>query len=166
MSLFRAREWWSSKLGPNEIFSDGALAVLNPQAGSDGALLLVGSLQGVLRILKPTQSSNNLESSLLLETQFKAPIILQLEVGALLEACTPSIAILHPHKVSMCSVQTCPQSEISELVCHDFDQVVPRFSAFSMCLGAFGGVRQDRILVQSIGGRTIVFDRNWYSVIS
>lgn len=80
MSLFRAREWWSTKLGEGEEFDRGSMAVGNIDNELSGSLKVVtGSFQGMLRIHHPVKADFRIED-LLLEQDLGAPI-LQVSVG-------------------------------------------------------------------------------------
>ena len=180
MSLFHAREWWSVKLGCGETFSDGALAVGNVDSRPGSAPKVVtGSLQGRLRVHEPGRCHNEVATTLLLEAQLEAPI-LQIQLGKLVAQNEPyniGVSILHPQKVVVYSVEARaismdPEHEISssddmstshhELLLqysHRFDQMLPQFTAFSICLGPFGGAHNhDLVLVQSIDGRILIYE--------
>ena len=184
MSLFHAREWWSVKLGCGDLFSDGALAVGNVDTNQDGASkVITGTLQGRLRVHEPSRCGNKIATTLLLETQLEAPI-LQVELGRLVahkeKPDTVGLLVLHPHKVVVYVVEarvvaldsleaeipSVAENNINtshhELVLqysHRFDQGLPHFTAFSVCIGPFGGARDhDLILVQSIDGRILIYE--------
>lgn len=168
MSLFRAREWRSSKIGCNETFSDGSLSIWKQDRTS---IILVGSLQGTLRALLPIgESLGSLQ--ILFEAELDASI-LQVEVGSLIKRSekntTVGIAILHPLRVAVYAFygqmikfslhNQAHQDQIREQHSFRFDQATPHFLAFSMCLGPFGGAcDHDRILVQSTDGRIVMID--------
>ncbi|CAN0492758.1 unnamed protein product [Scytosiphon promiscuus] len=80
MSLFRAREWWSTKLGESEEFDRGSMALGNVDNDPDGGVKIVtGSFQGVLRAHHPAKAGFHVED-LLLEEDLGAPI-LQVSIG-------------------------------------------------------------------------------------
>lgn len=84
MSLFRAREWWSAKLGEQEEFDRGSMALGNVDNDSDNTQvkIVTGSFQGMLRVHHPQQPYFRIED-LLLEQDLGAPI-LQVTVGRLI----------------------------------------------------------------------------------
>lgn len=83
MSLFRAREWWSTKLGDGEEFDKGAMALGNVDNNPNRtAKIVTGSFQGVLRIHHPVKAVFRIED-LLLEQDLGAPI-LQVSIGRFL----------------------------------------------------------------------------------
>lgn len=80
MSLFRAREWWSAKLGEGEEFDRGCMALGNvDNDASDSVKVVTGSFQGMLRVHLPLKADFRIED-LLLEQDLGAPI-LQVSVG-------------------------------------------------------------------------------------
>jgi Bardet-Biedl syndrome 9 protein len=77
MSLFKAREWWSTKCGSSadEEFVKGALAVGNVDNEKNGNNKVVtGSLSGYLRIYYPRTADYKIED-LMLEQQLGEPIL-------------------------------------------------------------------------------------------
>lgn len=82
MSLFRAREWWSTKVGEREEFDKGSMALGNVDNDPDENQMKVvtGSLQGMLRVHHPRQPYFGIED-LLLEQDLGSPI-LQVAVGS------------------------------------------------------------------------------------
>lgn len=80
MSLFRAREWWSTKIGDGEEFDCRSMAVGNIINETRGGMKVVtGSLQGILRVHHPAEAGFRIED-LLLEQDLGAPI-LQVSIG-------------------------------------------------------------------------------------
>lgn len=80
MSLFRAREWWSTKVGENEEFDRSSMVLGNVDNNSDESIKIVtGSFQGMLRVHHPAQANYRIED-LLLEHDLGAPI-LQVSIG-------------------------------------------------------------------------------------
>ena len=81
MSLFRTREWWSTKIGEDEEFDGGSLVAGNAGNESEENMKVVtGSLQGVLRVHYPAKADFRVED-LLLEQDLRAPI-LQVSIGS------------------------------------------------------------------------------------
>ena len=81
MSLFKAREWWTTKCGTgiDEEFVKGSMAVGNVDNDRAGGMkIVIGSLSGYLRIFCPRTSEYKIED-LMLEQQLEEPI-LQVEV--------------------------------------------------------------------------------------
>ncbi|KAL8165600.1 UNVERIFIED_CONTAM: Protein PTHB1 [Gekko kuhli] len=84
MSLFKARDWWSTVVGNKEEFDQGCLCVANVDNSSSGQdKIIVGSYMGFLRIYNPHPAKPGdpvQAEELLLETQLREPV-LQVEVG-------------------------------------------------------------------------------------
>ncbi|KAJ7401326.1 hypothetical protein BTVI_97118 [Pitangus sulphuratus] len=84
MSLFKARDWWSTVLGEKEEFDQGCLCVADvDNSGTGQDKVIVGSYMGYLRIFNPHPVKPGDEvqpEDLLLEVQLQEPI-LQVEVG-------------------------------------------------------------------------------------
>ena len=100
MSLFRAREWWSTTCGDNEEFDQACLAVGNVDDAEDGeAKIVVGGFSGVLRAYAPKKREFEADH-LVLEHDLRAPV-LQIAMSdfgvndANGEART-ALAVLHP----------------------------------------------------------------------
>jgi Bardet-Biedl syndrome 9 protein len=85
MSLFKARDWWSTKCGHEEEFDKGCMVVGNvdnqiPSNNQDSVdKIVVGSFSGVLRIYNPKRNKYS-PNDLLLEQQLDQPII-QVAIG-------------------------------------------------------------------------------------
>ena len=84
MSLFKSREWWSTNCGIDETFGDAHMCIAKYESAISGVvkqIIIVGSLEGYLRIYdpQPPSSSSADESScssdLQLETQLALPIL-------------------------------------------------------------------------------------------
>ncbi|CAM9513060.1 unnamed protein product, partial [Hapterophycus canaliculatus] len=106
MSLFRAREWWSTKLGEGEEFDRGSMALGNVDNDSSGGRKIVtGSFQGVLRVHNPVNAGFHIED-LLLEQDLGAPI-LQVSVGRFIPAAPQvnAIAVLHPRRLGVYTME-------------------------------------------------------------
>lgn len=95
MSLFKLREWWSAKLGCEEIFGEDVLAVGNVDNSPENAPKLVtGSVQGRIRVHDPQilSAGTGDATSLLLETRLDSPI-LQVRLGRLIPNSKQDVAI-------------------------------------------------------------------------
>ena len=97
MSIFTARELWSTRVGQNsEEFDSRCIAVGSADNRRDASqTVVVGSLQGILRIWRPEKRDFS-PSDLLLEQDLGAPI-LQVSLGNFSRQFGPTcIGILHP----------------------------------------------------------------------
>lgn len=83
MSLFKSREWWSTICGVNETFGASHMCITKYENVASGVvkhLIIVGSLEGYLRIYEPQSPAETSEqvsssSDLKLETQLALPIL-------------------------------------------------------------------------------------------
>jgi Bardet-Biedl syndrome 9 protein len=163
MSLFRAREWWSTTCGNNEEFDQACLAVGNVDDAEDGeAKIVVGGFSGVLRAYAPKKREFEADH-LILEHDLRAPV-LQISMSdfgvndANGEART-ALAVLHPRKlrVFVCEVVGEPGAAFHELrMEYEHALAAP---ACNMTVGPFKGSAYDGICVQTLDGVLEVFDR-------
>ena len=161
MSLFCVKDWWSTRPGSQEEFSPGGLVVAALDL-EGGAKVISGSFSGMLRIYNPTDAGYRVDD-LLLETSLDAPI-LQLAVGEFLSnSPRPALAVLHPRKISIYSVQFPGSTESSKSLgatqlrrCSEHTLTHP---AYNMATGSFGGaIRGQHICVQSLDGHWTVLE--------
>ena len=99
MSVFQLNEWWGVQVACNEEFDLGCLCIGNV----DNSLpptdkIVVGSLEGMIRIYNPIKPQYRIED-LILEESLGFPI-LQLLVGRFIPSteCV-GLAVLHPRKL-------------------------------------------------------------------
>lgn len=173
MSLFKAREWWTTQLGVNEEFQHTSMVIGNvdnePKKKSNDKIV-TGSFSGILRIHHPT-SGEYKPRDLLLEKNLGQPI-LQIAIGRFVATHDKekplSLAVLHPRKMSVYTVETTTPNamgsleeggsgdggkirhyELVEHYAHDLKRM-----AFNFCYGPFGdnyGV--DFFCIQSFDGQ-------------
>jgi Bardet-Biedl syndrome 9 protein len=96
MSVFQLHEWWSAKVAEDEEFDQYCFGVGNIDNASPPAnKIIVGSLQGMLRMYNPTRPNFRVED-LVMEESLGKPI-LQLLVGRFIPGNdTLAVAVLHP----------------------------------------------------------------------
>ena len=61
MSLFKSREWWSTNCGIDETFGDAHMCIAKYESAISGVvkqIIIVGSLEGYLRIYDPQPPSS------------------------------------------------------------------------------------------------------------
>ena len=88
MSLFKAKDLWSTTCGEDDLFDCGCLKAANINSNEENNdLIITGSYNGYLRIYnpKPLKDSKKVDNSfkahdLVLEKSFNLPI-LQIETG-------------------------------------------------------------------------------------
>ncbi|XP_075068684.1 protein PTHB1 isoform X2 [Mixophyes fleayi] len=170
MSLFKARDWWSTTLGENEEFDQGCLSVADvDNSGSGQDKIIVGSYSGYLRLFSPhpLKASDGIQAEdLLLEVQLRNPV-LQVEVGKFVSGTEQlHLAILHPRKLCVYSVSGTlgtvehgNQYQIKLMYEHNLQR-----TACNMTHGPFGGVKgRDLICIQSMDGMLMFFEQESYA---
>ena len=181
MSIFAAATLWSTRAGGGEEFGGGALVVANVDNAKDGgAKIVVGSLEGVLRVFAPRRAEFA-PSHLLLEAQLGAPV-LQLAVGRLRGVASSggaiSLAVLHPRVLAVYDLAPNGSGDgISLMRVHEHRLGAggASFTASSMVVGPFGHAElaersrsgaeayltspQDHVCVQSMDGQLAFYLR-------
>ena len=60
MSIFQAKEWWSTTVGENEEFDHNSVVVANIDNDPRKEMkIVIGSFEGKLRVFKPNRQQNN-----------------------------------------------------------------------------------------------------------
>ncbi|XP_050165315.1 protein PTHB1 isoform X2 [Myiozetetes cayanensis] len=170
MSLFKARDWWSTVLGEKEEFDQGCLCVADvDNSGSGQDKVIVGSYMGYLRIFNPHPVKPGDEvqpEDLLLEVQLQEPI-LQVEVGKFVSGTEGlHLAVLHCRKLcvyavsgALGNVEHGNQYQIKLMYEHNLQR-----TACNMTYGPFGGVKgRDLICIQSMDGMLMLFEQESYA---
>ncbi|KFW74466.1 Protein PTHB1, partial [Manacus vitellinus] len=170
MSLFKARDWWSTVLGEKEEFDQGCLCVADvDNSGSGQDKVIVGSYMGYLRIFNPHPVKPGDEvqpEDLLLEVQLREPI-LQVEVGKFVSGTEGlHLAVLHCRKLcvyavsgTLGNVEHGNQYQIKLMYEHNLQR-----TACNMTYGPFGGVKgRDLICIQSMDGMLMLFEQESYA---
>ncbi|XP_063778611.1 protein PTHB1 isoform X2 [Pseudophryne corroboree] len=169
MSLFKARDWWSTTMGEKEEFDQGCLSVADvDNSGSGEDKIIVGSYSGYLRLFSPhpLKADGIQAEDLLLEVQLRNPV-LQLEVGKFVSGTELlHLAVLHPRKLCVYSVSGTlgnvehgNQYQIKLMYEHNLQR-----TACNMTHGPFGGVKgRDLICIQSMDGMLMFFEQESYA---
>ncbi|XP_075274771.1 protein PTHB1 [Opisthocomus hoazin] len=170
MSLFKARDWWSTILGEKEEFDQGCLCVADvDNSGSGRDKIIVGSYMGYLRIFNPhpvKPGDGAQAEDLLLEVQLREPI-LQVEVGRFVSGTEGlHLAVLHFRKLCVYAVSGTQgnvehgnQYQIKLMYEHNLQR-----TACNMTYGPFGGVKgRDLICIQSMDGMLMLFEQESYA---
>ncbi|XP_052237789.1 protein PTHB1-like [Dreissena polymorpha] len=169
MSLFKARDWWSTSVGEEEEFDQGCLCVANVDNSSDELdKIVIGSYHGIVRIFnpKPTKTDEGWSGfrpgDVLLESPLGHPV-LQIEAGKFVSGSDKlHLAILHPRKLSVYNV-----AAMSGAVEHGtqyqmalaYEHKLQR-TAYNFCFGHFGQVKgKGFICVQSMDGTVSIFEQ-------
>ncbi|XP_062034826.1 protein PTHB1 isoform X1 [Lepus europaeus] len=170
MSLFKARDWWSTVLGEKEEFDQGCLCLADVDNSGNGQdKIIVGSFMGYLRIFSPhpvKTGDGSQAEDLLLEVHLRDPI-LQVEVGKFVSGTEMlHLAVLHSRKLCVYSVSGTlgnvehgNQYQIKLMYEHNLQR-----TACNMTYGSFGGVKgRDLICIQSMDGMLMVFEQESYA---
>ncbi|XP_057588067.1 protein PTHB1 isoform X4 [Hippopotamus amphibius kiboko] len=148
MSLFKARDWWSTVLGEKEEFDQGCLCLADVDNTGNG------------------QGDGAQAEDLLLEVHLRDPI-LQVEVGKFVSGTEMlHLAVLHSRKLCVYSVSGTlgnvehgNQYQIKLMYEHNLQRI-----ACNMTYGSFGGVKgRDLICIQSMDGMLMVFEQESYA---
>ncbi|XP_064466327.1 protein PTHB1-like [Ornithodoros turicata] len=173
MSLFKARDCWSTVCGVDETFDKGCFCVSSLDTDpSQSDKVLVGSHSGVLRIYEP--SCNQLEDGtfvqfrpedVLLEYKMAHPI-LHVAVGHFVSGSKKIyIATLHPLKLSILSFTADGDTDHGaryalSVVCEHTLQ----YSACCLVTGSFGGAKgRDLLCIQSLNGSLMFFEQESFA---
>jgi len=159
MSLFKCRDWWSTGSGHDEEFGPGGMALGNVDDDSNNVeKIITGSFSGMLRIYLPKERNYSV-NDLLMETDLGLPV-LQVEVGNFISTGGHALAVLHPRKLAVYTLQAKgnqQQTSFYQLQLayeHRLDH-----TACNMVYGRFGGTHVDYLCVQSMDGQLIVFEQ-------
>ncbi|XP_078395916.1 protein PTHB1 isoform X6 [Cetorhinus maximus] len=168
MSLFKARDWWSTVVGEQEEFDHGCLCVADvDNSGNDK--IIVGSYKGILRIYSPQPAKPGAAlhpEELILELELQDPI-LQMEVGKFVSGTELlHLAVLHPRKLSvyafsgtMGTVEHGNQYQLKLMYEHNLQR-----TACNLTFGGFGGVKgRDLICIQSMDGMLMFFEQESFA---
>ncbi|CAG2113419.1 unnamed protein product [Medioppia subpectinata] len=162
-------DWWSVPSAGGEQFGHYSLCVANIDNSIGGSdKIIVGNLNGLLRLYNvgsnPTEEGLPAfaANDLLMEMDFKIPI-LQISTGLLLSATTNiQLAVLHPKKLSIYSISsTAGVTEHGSAynILLIYEHLLQR-SAFTMTLGPFGHIRgKDFLCVQSLDGNLVFYEQ-------
>mmetsp|Transcript_45793 Transcript_45793/g.143249 ORF Transcript_45793/g.143249 Transcript_45793/m.143249 type:complete len:891 (-) Transcript_45793:279-2951(-) len=166
MSLFRARQSWSTTVGTEEEFHHGSLAVGNVDNDPNGHdKVVVGNLQGKLRIYYPHGKEYRVED-LMLEQSLPGAI-LQLAIGRFLpSADVLALAVLHPRTLAVYLVSGVGSAgrtqylQLERQYEHALGLEGKHFTACNLATGRFSGVDRDLLCVQSMDGRLQIFEQD------
>ncbi|EHH17387.1 hypothetical protein EGK_13786 [Macaca mulatta] len=170
MSLFKARDWWSTILGDKEEFDQGCLCLANVDNSGNGQdKIIVGSFMGYLRIFSPHPAKTGdgaQAEDLLLEVDLRDPV-LQVEVGKFVSGTEMlHLAVLHSRKLCVYSVSGTlgnvehgNQYQMKLMYEHNLQR-----TACNMTYGSFGGIKGNLLLIMSsMDGMLMVFEQESYA---
>jgi Bardet-Biedl syndrome 9 protein len=159
MSIFQAKEWWSTTVGDGEEFDHNSICIANiDNDESRDDKIIVGSFEGKLRIYKPNRKKNNKyhPEDLIIEKNMSGPI-LQVSAGKFCKS-VPGIclAILTNRALSLHQVESTNSfSKITDLTVHKLER-----NAFNFIHGYFLNEkkRTEQICAQSVDGALYFID--------
>jgi Bardet-Biedl syndrome 9 protein len=165
MSCFKLKEWWTVQAGSGEEFGHSCLCVGNLDNVHEGSdKIVLGSLEGILRVYAPTRPQFRIED-LLVEEDLGQPI-LQVLTGLFLPlSMNIGIAVLHPRTLVVYELQLVGAEKggyhvLEKSYEHELGIDGRHFSAFNMSSGSFGGVQgREMIVVQSMDGKLQIFEQ-------
>ena len=169
MSVFKLQEWWSTQVGAGEEFDSGSLVIGNVDnnASNPSDKVVVGSLQGFLRVFHPTKPYFS-PGDLLIEEDLGLPVLQLLQGLFLPMSLNLGLAVLHPRKLcvyELVFVQNSTDSNdgyhvLEKSYEHELGIDGQHFTAFNMTSGPFGGVHgREMIMVQSMDGKLQIFEQ-------
>uniref|UniRef100_A0A8C6T487 Bardet-Biedl syndrome 9 n=1 Tax=Neogobius melanostomus TaxID=47308 RepID=A0A8C6T487_9GOBI len=146
MSLFKARDWWSSALGEGEEFDQGCLCVGDvDNSGTGHDKVVVGSYMGMLRIFSPHTIKPNEGAQV--QRIHPPSIVINIFHGALRYKCMAG------------NVEHGDQYQLKPVYEHNLQR-----TACNMTYGTFGGVTGHHSLcIQSMDGMLMFFEQDSYS---
>lgn len=159
---------------PEELHCSSLLVGNVDNCPSGQAKVVVGSLQGHLRVYLPRRPEFRVED-LLLEEQLPGAI-LQLALGSFIPGAPDqrALAVLFPHRLGVYTVTAVSGAEgggggggsraqylvLARAYEHGLGISGQHFTAFNMACGSFGGAGRDLLAVQSMDGRLQVFEQD------
>ncbi|CAD2216315.1 hypothetical protein AGDE_08266 [Angomonas deanei] len=169
-SLFQLRDFWFTSF-PEEEFSSTAMTVGNVD-NTGGDKIVVGSFQGHLRIISPSQERGEMQASdVLFEKKFDEPI-LQVECGPFEPVCDGVtenlLAVLFPRRLSLLRIlrvgdaQRSGDGALDEFYynCSPAFETTFDHSAYNFVSGNFGNAYYKMLCVQSLDGFLTFVDFN------
>lgn len=156
MSIFEAKEFWTTQVGIDEEFDSNSIVIGNIDNESPGKdKLAVSSFKGYLRIFEPYFGDFKLEN-LLFEKYFNEPI-LQISLGTMvINSQEKQLLILTNKKfivLQIYNLKGSPQTKIC------FEHKLPR-NNFNFTLGKIGDKAYDVAFVQSVDGVISIIEQD------
>lgn len=156
MSIFEAKDFWTTKVGTSEEFDSNSITIGNLDNESvPRNKIAVSSFQGFLRIYEPKFGEFKIEH-LLYEKCYNESI-LQISHGrCIINSNDFQLIVLHNKKLviyqfyNLRGVSSCK-------IC--FDHKLSR-NAFNFCLGKVGDRKYDNIFVQSVDGVITIIEQD------
>jgi len=156
MSIFEAKEWWSTVISNKEEFDTNSICVDNIDNESPPKnKIIIGSFGGFLRIYEP--HFGNFKSDDLLYEKFYENPILQVDTGNfIINSPDKQLAILQNKKLIV--IQIFNLRNITQIK-YCYEHKLNR-NAFNFCLGRIGDRNYDIIFVQSVDGAISIYEQD------
>ncbi len=156
MSIFEAKEWWSTIISNKEEFDTNSICVDNIDNETPSKnKIIIGSFSGFLRIYEP-HFGHFKPDDLLYEKFYENPI-LQVSTGNfIINSPDKQLAILQNKKLIV--IQLFNLRNITQIK-NCYDHKLNR-NAFNFCLGRIGDRNYDIIFVQSVDGVISIYEQD------
>ncbi|EDQ87816.1 uncharacterized protein MONBRDRAFT_33174 [Monosiga brevicollis MX1] len=157
MTLFQAREWWSTVVAEPESLSQACMVVDNLDNAADRAdKIAVASYAGTLHVYAPSGQGADPEHDKRLERDLGIPI-LQLQVADVSGDNLNNLVVLHPREVVVYQVQSDSSGglQLEQVYRHHLKR-----TAANMVIGHFGQSEIAMICIQSMDGALTFFKKN------
>ncbi len=156
MSIFEAKEWWSTVISNNEEFDTNSIYVDNiDNENPPRNKIIIGSFSGFLRIYEPR--FGNFKSDDLLYEKFYEKPILQVSGGNfIINSPDKQLAILQNKKLIVLQIFNLRNiTQIKNCYEHKLNR-----NAYNFCLGRIGDRNYDIIFVQSVDGAISIYEQD------
>lgn len=156
MSIFEAKEFWSTTVGSSEEFDSNSIAVGNlDNEVPKKTKIAVSSFKGILRIYEP-QFGLFRSDQQLFEKSWDSSILQIKEGNFLINSNDKQLAILFSKKLIVMQFYNL-RTVTSVKVC--FEHKLPR-NGFNFCIGKIGERTNNIIFVQSIDGVISIYEQD------
>ena len=156
MSIFEAKEWWSTNISNDEEFDSNSICIENiDNENPPKNKIILSSFKGFLRIFEP-HFGNYKSDDLLYEKFYDNPIIQINSGNFIINSPDKQLAILQNKKLiviqifnlkGVTSIKTCYEHKLIR-------------NAFNFCLGRIGDKNYDIIFVQSVDGVISIYEQD------
>lgn len=156
MSIFEAKEWWSTVISNKEEFDTNSISVDNiDNENPPKNKIIIGSFSGFLRIYEP--HFGNFKSDDMLYEKFYENPILQVSTGNfIINSPDKQLAILQNKKLIVLQIFNLRNiTQIKNCYEHKLNR-----NAFNFCLGRIGDRNYDIIFVQSVDGAISIYEQD------
>lgn len=156
MSIFEAKDYWSTSIGNEEEFDSSGIVIGNIDNDSiPRNKIAVSSFQGFLRIYDPEFGDYKIEN-LLFEKKYQDPII-QIGLGSLvINSPDKQLLLLYAKRLAVIQFYNL-KGVASTKLC--YEHKLPR-TCFNFCFGKIGEKNYDILFVQSVDGVISIIEQD------